>query len=979
MDAALAIQDDIHRVDTLPDTTAVLTGISELHLSGTGDPIAGSVVQLNSPDAWVFFNNIRPSAVAETLLDQIQVNGAAAVLDGNVRVVQHGLGAVVIPHGPDFTPLEVFTESDFGGSSLQVSQYTDYNNVSLGGFNDTISSFTLRRGYTATVATHPNGTGASRNYVAQDGDLNISLLPEELDDAISFIRVFPWRWVNKKGIAGDIGQQLDTQWWYNWNINQESSLDQEYVAIRHVRWWPSLEQDWESRGVNHLLGYNEPDSPGQADIEVVDALWSWPDLLGTGLRLGAPAVTDGGLDWLYEFMDGAEAQDLRVDFIPVHYYRSRDPADPVGAATQFYNFLERIHDRTGLPIWVTEWNNGATWTTHDDPTWEQQAAAVSEIVQMLEDAPFVERYAPFNWVERTRRFQWDDPLGTLLPAGEVYRDTASSLSYRQVLPDPGTDPNAAYSFDNVALDQSGYGHPILQSGANIFVEGKYGSAIQLDGQDDFLQLSPGLGNSDDFTFSTWVNWDGGESGQRIFDLGLGPRDSVYLTPRSPSGNLQFTIREGGNIQQLNAPVLPVGVWTHVAVTMSGNTGKLFVNGEVVATNHSMTLNPSQIDTSENFLGKSQASWDPLFSGSLDEVKFFDRALSTEELFVELSDGLDFSDAPAPYPTQLIRDGARHVADGPRLGNDRDRERDGVATSAANGDGIDDDGVTFGVIDVGNPLGGINIDLQNANQAHVDAWIDFDGNGSWDDDERILSSSLVNRGLQTLNYAIPADIAAGQTFARVRVSSAGNLGVTGPAADGEVEDYAVNITAGQAPAVERFEINGGQSQRSAVTEIAVLFDTEVTAASDAFTIVDQRSGAVLDGLKVDSSLVDGRTVSVLTFAPSSSLVGPNPVGGKYSLVDAVYRLEIDRSKIASAGGGVNLASDVLFGNDATDQFFRKFGDYDGDNRVGLSDFAAFRQTFGLKAGDAGYEPSLDATGDEMIGLADFAAFRSVFGT
>ncbi|MCX7723607.1 MAG: glycoside hydrolase family protein, partial [Verrucomicrobiae bacterium] len=187
----------------------------------------------------------------------------------------------------------------------------------------------------ATLAQNENGTGASRCYVAQDGDLEVGILPLQLEGAVRFVRIFPWRWVSKKGIAGDIESGLNVHWLYNWNISRSSAPDWEYVPIKQNRWWPSLNQDWKTRGATHLLGYNEPDRPDQANISVDDAIASWNELLGTGLRVGAPAVSDGGLSWLYNFIDKAESAGLRVDYVPVHYYRCYgNPWDSAGTAQQ---------------------------------------------------------------------------------------------------------------------------------------------------------------------------------------------------------------------------------------------------------------------------------------------------------------------------------------------------------------------------------------------------------------------------------------------------------------------------------------------------------------------------------------------------------------------------------------------------------------------------------------------------------------------
>jgi hypothetical protein len=420
----------VKSVKTLTNQVITLTAGMELHVTGTGDPLAGSTVVFTAPDGWLFLDNLAPSIVASKFLDRMLVNKAKAELDQNVRVVQHGSGPVVIPQGPVYPAMTVFDGKASAGASAPLTCYTAYDASERRPLKGAVGSFLLKRGYMATLAEKPDGTGVSKNYVAQDHDLKIDALPPGLDKGVGFIRIFPWRWVSKKGICGGIWRDLNVAWFYNWNIGENSTLDLEYVAIRQNRHWPGLGQDWKTKGVNHLLGYNEPDRPDQANMKVGDAIQGWPDLLATGLRLGSPATSDGGLAWLYEFMEKADSAGLRVDFVPVHYYRAtNDPGDAKGAAAQFYRFLKEVHDRVKRPLWVTEWNNGANWTKAPDPNSKQQQEAIAEMIKMLDETPFVERYALYNWVEDVRHLVKKDE--SLTPAGEVYRDHVSSQSFTQ--------------------------------------------------------------------------------------------------------------------------------------------------------------------------------------------------------------------------------------------------------------------------------------------------------------------------------------------------------------------------------------------------------------------------------------------------------------------------------------------------------------------------------------------------------------------
>ena len=120
----IALSEGVQTYASLSGATVTLTGKSELRLTASSAVLSGCTVNLNSPDGWVLFTSVKPSAVVSTYLSQLRVNGAAAVSGSNVRVVQYELGAVVIPHAPSFQPLEVFTGRDFSGASRTFGTYT---------------------------------------------------------------------------------------------------------------------------------------------------------------------------------------------------------------------------------------------------------------------------------------------------------------------------------------------------------------------------------------------------------------------------------------------------------------------------------------------------------------------------------------------------------------------------------------------------------------------------------------------------------------------------------------------------------------------------------------------------------------------------------------------------------------------------------------------------------------------------------------
>ncbi|WP_258098583.1 RICIN domain-containing protein [Marinoscillum pacificum] len=190
---------------------------------------------------------------------------------------------------------------------------------------------------------------------------------------------------------------------------------------------------------------------------------------------------------------------------------------------------------------------------------------------------------------------------------------------------------AHYTFDNNTQDiSSNLNHAATFGTANA--SGTIGGAIGLDGSDDFLQLPVNVTSSAEITIATWVYWNGGGAWQRIFDFGNDQSEYLFLTPSAGSGELRFAIKDGGAEQVLNAPALSTGTWNHVAITLSGNIAKMYLNGQLVDESSSFSISPDDFKPIANYIGRSQYP-DPLFNGRIDDFRIYNHELSAFDIAV----------------------------------------------------------------------------------------------------------------------------------------------------------------------------------------------------------------------------------------------------------------------------------------------------------------------------------------------------------
>lgn len=176
-------------------------------------------------------------------------------------------------------------------------------------------------------------------------------------------------------------------------------------------------------------------------------------------------------------------------------------------------------------------------------------------------------------------------------------------------------------------------HGILAGNVSWSEGRNQAGALTLAGDGGHVVLPPGvMSDIGDFTIAVWIFWSGTTANSRILDFGW--NDTMYVTLMARKSHTSFAITGASYFgdQALSVPALPTGRWVHVAVTYSGTTVTIYVDGISQGSNNEVALAPWQLgETPQNWLGRSQYPNDPPFNGRMQDLRIYSGALDVSQV------------------------------------------------------------------------------------------------------------------------------------------------------------------------------------------------------------------------------------------------------------------------------------------------------------------------------------------------------------
>lgn len=377
------------------------------------------------------------------------------LIPNSISAKAHGVGyGLSMPPGQMLT---ISQRTDLGMPKAHLYPDSVYTTMSYGdslftalpaGYAGKIVSFSLPQGYMAVFAQNSDGTGPSALYVAVDSSIHAEL-PSNLQNKISFVRYIKVNNPDKKGAAAikdaDV-LALGTSWFYGWSLNRNSLPGQQFVPMTWGKWAANdanVDYLVGRSDVDHLLSFNEPDNKSQSNIPNIDtAVNRYEIMMKTGLRLGAPATTQGDAfpvwSWLYRFMSVAAQRHDRVDVLPLHWYdwgnqTHNQPTDSLTAEVVFKRFQVYVNNvHTTFPnqaIWITEFNANPIRT---NPVIQEYFMKLAS--DWMNATPWIERYSFFF----PAALPATNSDGSLTAIGQYWHDLSSTKAFSGNILAPGT-------------------------------------------------------------------------------------------------------------------------------------------------------------------------------------------------------------------------------------------------------------------------------------------------------------------------------------------------------------------------------------------------------------------------------------------------------------------------------------------------------------------------------------------------------------
>lgn len=429
----VVVENTVTEVEGYNSQNVSVKGVTSLILTGPANAVLqNSKINLCGNESWLYLPNINIKQFYEAnLINNILIDSKPSVILKNVSIERYYNGVYLKAISDEsYIPMYAYKDGDETQYPIELNKVYSSDDIPVG--DDALKSIMLKRGHMAVLAENEDGTGERKLYVAADSHLEINV-PDNLKGKVSFIRVVSWTYPTKKGIGSNLERRVDfnVSWYYNWGTGGTSSIAGEFVPM----FWggslatlqPKIDDVLQYKNVNHTLTFNEPDSETQSNLDEDVAAERYGLLLKTGLRMGSPACTEGQWRyWLKNFWKECVKRNHKLDFIAIHWYdwggwRKNGKTNLTDkeldvVVNDFKKHLNDCYAMYKLPIWITEFNVNPNRDT------DTQIRFLKKALPMLEDHPYVERYAYYQPNSGTGKFV---VAGEITEIGEVYASVVS--------------------------------------------------------------------------------------------------------------------------------------------------------------------------------------------------------------------------------------------------------------------------------------------------------------------------------------------------------------------------------------------------------------------------------------------------------------------------------------------------------------------------------------------------------------------------
>ena len=214
---------------------------------------------------------------------------------------------------------------------------------------------------------------------------------------------------------------------------------------------------------------------------------------------------------------------------------------------------------------------------------------------------------------------------------------------KSALADFPPDVVIAFTFDEdkkgIVTDISGNSNDAELKGSEITKDGKYGSALLLNGSSNaIIQDSPELNPTDKISILAWVKVNVWADWGRLCEKGVWPNFSYLMLLGDAQGKLGFCVKNQGAESNAysDGGVFKVGNWHHWAGIYDGSSLITYVDGEIVKQNP--FAKPLDVATDVLAIGSTGGGGSKL-NGIVDEFMISTEPM-TQEQIKKAMDGIE---------------------------------------------------------------------------------------------------------------------------------------------------------------------------------------------------------------------------------------------------------------------------------------------------------------------------------------------------